>query len=258
MMKKVLLIVSVALITATNVLAQNQDDDDLGILNHGSVALGIGTTGISADLILPFSPYVAVRGGADILPFKYSSDYDIHYRNGVAQAVLPNEIKLEGKLSICTGHLLFDVFPSKQGSFHLTAGAYLGGGKVAEAYNKEDGALAAVTAYNKMVPNSQKAGYTLGDYFLTPDENGNVNANVKVSTIRPYVGIGFGRPFPTKSRVAYNLDLGVQYWGKPKVTCQGQELTDENLNGDDGGIVRYISMASIWPVLNFHVVVRLF
>ena len=40
-MKKVLLIVSVALLTATNVLAQNQDDDDLGILNHGSVALGI-------------------------------------------------------------------------------------------------------------------------------------------------------------------------------------------------------------------------
>ena len=257
-MKKNLLMVAAAIITAISVQAQNQDADDLSILSHGSVALGVGTTGISADLILPISPYVAVRGGADILPFKYSSDYDIEYRNGVAQAVLPGEIELEGKLSICTGHLLFDVFPSKQGSFHLTAGAYLGGGKVAEAYNKEDGALAAVTAYNKVVPNSQKAGYTLGDYFLTPDENGNVNANVKVSKIRPYIGIGFGRPFPTKSRVAYNLDLGVQYWGKPKVTCQGQELIDENLNGDDGAIVRYISKASLWPVLNFQVVVRLF
>ena len=222
------------------------------------MALGIGTTGISADLILPFSPYVAVRGGADILPFKYSSDYDIKYRNGVAQAVLPGQIELEGKLSIITGHLLFDVFFSKRSDFHLTGGAYLGGEKVAEAYNKEDGALAAVTAYNKMVPNNQKAGYTIGDYFLTPDENGNVNANIKVSKFRPYVGIGIGRPVPMKSRIACSLDLGVQFWGKPKVICQGQELTDEDLNSDDGGIIKYISMASVWPVLNFRMAVRLF
>ena len=257
-MKRIILTVAVAMIAATSVLAQNQDADDLGILNHGSLALGIGTTGISADLILPFSPYVAVRGGADILPFKYSTDYDIKYRNGVAQAVLPGEIELEGKLSIITGHLLFDFFPSKQSIFHLTAGAYVGGEKVAEAYNKEDGALAAVTAYNKMVPANERAGYALGDYFLTPDENGNVNANIKVSKFRPYVGIGIGRPIPSKSRIACNLDLGVQFWGKPTVTCQGQELTDEDLDGDDGGIVRYISMASVLPVLNFHVVVRLF
>ena len=256
-MKKTLLMVAVAIMT-TSVQAQNLDVDDLGILNHGGLAIGVGTTGISADLILPISPYVVVRGGADILPFKYSSDYDIVYRNGVAQAVLPEAIELEGKLSVCTGHLLFDIFPSKQSSFHLTAGAYLGGEKVAEAYNKEEGALAAVAAYNKLVPNSQKAGYTLGNYFLTPDENGNVNADIKVSKFRPYVGIGIGRPIPTKSRVACNFNLGVQFWGKPKVTCQGQELADEDLDGDDGGIVKYITNASVWPVLNFQVAVRLF
>ena len=257
-MKKNLLMAAVAIMTATSAQAQKMDADDLGIVNHASLALGIGTTGISADFALPFSPYVAVRGGADILPFKYSSDYDIKYRNGVAQAVLPEKISLEGKLSIITGHLLFDVFPSKRSSFHLTAGAYLGGEKVAEAYNKDDGALAAITAYNKRVPNNQKAGYAIGDYFLTPDENGNVNADIKVSQFRPYVGIGIGRPIPTKNRVACNLDLGVQFWGKPKVTCQGQELTDEDFDGDDGGIIKYISMASVWPVLNFRVTVRLF
>ena len=256
MMKKLLTLALLLLGMAAQ--AQDLDADDLGIMNHGSLALSIGTTGISAELILPFSPYVAVRGGADILPFKYSSDYGIEYRNGVAQAVLPEKVALEGKLSICTGHLLLDIYPSKQSSFHLTAGAYLGGDKVAEAYNKEYGALAAVTAYNKMVPNSQKAGYALGDYFLTPDENGNVNADIKVSKFRPYIGVGFGQSVPTKSRIAWNLDLGVQYWGKPKVTCQGQELTDEDFNGDDGGIVKFISKASIWPVLNFHVAVRLF
>lgn len=257
-MKKILLMVAMATMTATSTLAQRLDTDDLGILNHGSLALGVGTTGISADLTLPLTPYVAVRGGADILPFKYSSDYDIIYRNGVAQAVLPEKIKLEGKLSIITGHLLFDIFPLKRSSLHLTAGAYLGDEKVAEAYNKEDGALAAVTAYNKMVPNNQKAGYSIGDYFLTPDENGNVKADIKVSKFRPYIGIGIGHPIPTKSRVGCSLDLGVQFWGKPKVTCQGQELTEEDLDGDDGGIIKYVSMASVCPVLNFKVAVRLF
>ena len=145
MIKKNILMVAVATMTATSAVAQKLEADDIGILNHASLALGIGTTGISADIILPFSPFVAVRGGADILPFKYSSDYDITYRNDVAQAVLPKKIALEGKLSIVTGHLLVDVFPFKWDNFHLTAGAYLGGEKGAEAYNKEDGALAAVT-----------------------------------------------------------------------------------------------------------------
>lgn len=157
-----------------------------------------------------------------------------------------------------SGHLLFDFFPSNQSSFHITAGAYLGSDKVAEVYNKEDGSLAAVTAYNRVVPNSQKAGYTLGDYFLTPDENGNVNGSVTVAKFRPYVGIGFGRPVPTKNRVACNFDLGVQFWGKPDVVCQGQKLEEEHLNGDDGGIVRTVSKLSVWPVLNLRLAVRLF
>ena len=94
--------------------------------------------------------------------------------------------------------------------------------------------------------------------YLTADENGNVNAHIKVSAFRPYVGIGFGRVVPAKSRVAFNCDLGVQFWGKPTVTCQDQELKDEDLKGDDGGIVRYITKMSVWPVLNLRATFRLF
>ena len=250
--------VAVALMTAVNVQAQELDNDDLGIFNHASVAVGVGTTGITADLSLPITPYVTVRGGADILPFKYSTDLEIEYKNAAAQNTLPETVAVTGKLAMTTGHLLFDIYPSKESSFHFTAGAYLGGDKAAEVYNKDDGALLAVTAYNRVAPNSQKAGYTLGNYFLTPDENGNVNANIKVSKLRPYVGLGFGRTVPTKSRVACNFDMGVQFWGKPKVTCQGEELTEDDLNGNDGGAVKFISKMSVWPVLNVRVAVRLF
>ena len=256
--KRIFAMAAVAMMTVVSAQAQELETDDLGIFNHASLSVGVGTTGITADLALPITPYVAVRGGADICPFKYSTDLKIQYRNAVAQAALPETVAVTGKLAMTSGHLLFDFFPSNQSSFHITAGAYLGSDKVAEVYNKEDGALAAVTAYNRVVPNSQKAGYTLGDYFLTPDENGNVNGSVTVAKFRPYVGIGFGRPVPTKNRVACNFDLGVQFWGKPDVVCQGQKLEEEHLDGDDGGIVRTVSKLSVWPVLNLRLAVRLF
>ena len=257
-MKRTLLLAAVAMMTVVSAQAQELETDDLGIFNHASLSVGVGTTGITADLALPITPYVAVRGGADICPFKYSTDLKIQYRNAVAQAALPETVAVTGKLAMTSGHLLFDFFPSNQSSFHITAGAYLGSDKVAEVYNKEDGALAAVTAYNRVVPNNQKAGYTLGDYFLTPDENGNVNGSVTVAKFRPYVGIGFGRPVPTKNRVACNFDLGVQFWGKPDVVCQGQKLEEEHLDGSDGGIVKTITKLSVWPVLNLRLAVRLF
>ena len=257
-MKRTLLLAAVAMMTVVSAQAQELETDDLGIFNHASLSVGVGTTGITADLALPITPYVAVRGGADIFPLKYSTDLNIEYRNAVAQAALPETVAVTGKLAMTSGHLLFDFFPSNQSSFHITAGAYLGSDKVAEVYNKEDGALAAVTAYNRVVPNNQKAGYTLGDYFLTPDENGNVNGSVTVAKFRPYVGIGFGRPVPTKSRVACNFDLGVQFWGKPDVVCQGQKLEEEHLDGSDGGIVKTITKLSVWPVLNLRLAVRLF
>ena len=98
----------------------------------------------------------------------------------------------------------------------------------------------------------------LGDYFLTPDENGNVRGSVTVSKFRPYVGIGFGHLVPMKSRFTFNCNLGIQFWGNPEVVCQGLKLEEEHLGGDDGGIVRTISKMSVWPVLNLRLAVRLF
>ena len=252
-MKKTVLLTVVALLMGMDAMAQEND-----VPGVASVAVGVGMTGITADLNLRLSPNFSVRGGADIMTFKYGSDLEVEYRNSVAQRVLPETFAVTGKLSMTTGHVLFDLYPSKESSFRFTAGAYLGTEKVAEAYNSDEGALLAVTAYNRMVPDQQKAGYLLGDYFLTPDEKGNVNANIKTSKLRPYVGIGFGRTVPAKGKIGLNLDLGVQFWGKPKVECQGQDLADEDLKGDDGGIVRHVSNMSVWPVVNLRVVLPLF
>ncbi len=275
MKKRLLLVWAMAVTGLSPMTAQEMTVSDLGIFNHFSAAVGVGTTGISMELAAPLTPYVAVRGGVNIMPaFKYSDDFKLNYKlDGTAQRIvdeqgkeLPNKIDFQGKLSMTTGHLLFDIFPFKSSSFHLTAGAYFGGGNVVNVYNKEDGALSLVNEVNSYlidagiadpVTHENMIGVSLGDYFLTPDRNGNIKADIKVGGFRPYLGFGFGRPVPTKSRFTCNFDMGVQFWGKPKVMLEGKELSETDTDGKDGGAMKVISKITVWPVINVRLVGRI-
>ena len=109
--------------------------------------------------------------------------------------------------------------------------------------------------------NLDMIGGELGDYFLTPNpsDNGNVKAYAKVSKFRPYLGIGFGRAVP-KKRIGCQFDLGVQFWGTPKVyaptynkttgTYQHEQLTEDKVGSDAKGVLKTISKISVYPVLN--------
>lgn len=252
--------------------ASAQDVDDLGIFNHVGAGLGVGTTGISIDVAAPITPYVAVRAGVGIFPtIKVKTDLDLDFDNTTRDAYNnymghypDSKVSVEGKTSLTTGHLLFDIFPFKSSSFHFTAGAYFGGSKVVEVYNRESGILDDIYTFNQQASTYgvDKIGVDLGDYFLEPDANGNVAAKIKVNGFRPYLGIGFGRPIPMKHRVTCNFDLGVQFWGSPKVYTEGlngeKQLTEQDTKGDDGGAIKTISKIAVWPVLNVRVAVRLF
>ncbi len=255
--------------------AQEMTTEDLGIFNHLGAAVGVGTTGISVELAAPLTSYVAVRGGVNIMPaFKYNDDFRLNYKlDGTAQRVvdeqgkvLPDKVSIQGKPSMTTGHLLFDIFPFRSSSFHLTAGAYFGGENVVNVYNKDDGALSMVSEVNKALiaagiadpaTHDNMIGVSLGNYFLTPDRNGNVKADIKVSAFRPYLGFGFGRPVPTKSRFTCNFDMGVQFWGKPKVMVEGNELSESDTDGKDGGVMKVISKIAVWPVISIRLVGRI-
>lgn len=201
---------------------------------------------------------------------------------------LPNQMDVKAKLDNTTYHFLVDVYPfGGKSSFHVTAGAYYGPSEIISVYNSEDGFLRPITAYNEAIKYAQgkpttdnvrqvvdqyglkMIGAELGDYFITPDpaENGNVKATLEVKKFRPYVGLGFGRAVP-KNRVGCQFDLGVQFWGSPKVyaptydkntnTYQREQLTESKAGGDAGGVLKTISSVSVYPVLNFRLVGRIF
>ncbi len=235
-------------------------DEDRNMFDHLAVGLTAGTPGIGVDVAAPIGNYVQIRVGFATFPqIKYSTDLDIYVSDAARQSGYdgPSYIRVEGKTGFTNGKILADVFPFKHSSFHVTAGAYFGGSTVVKAYNKEDGALMSVTEYNStVVDESERIGAKLGDYLLTPDENGNVMAKVKTNAFKPYLGLGIGRAVP-KKRVGFMFELGCQFWGSPKVYCNGEELNKDKVGDSDGGIIKTLSKITVYPVLNFRLCGRI-
>ena len=201
---------------------------------------------------------------------------------------IPNRFDIEGKWTNTTWHLLIDVYPfGKVSSFHVTGGAYFGPSKVVSVYNREEGFMTPINQWNQAIltaeanpsstlytmvvqPNNLSViGAELGDYFITPNpaDKGNVEANVKVNGFRPYLGVGFGRAVP-KNRLSCQFDLGVQFWGNPKVYAptydkttktylSDTELKEENAGGEAGDVIKFITKVSVYPVLNLRLVGRI-
>ena len=101
----------------------------------------------------------------------------------------------------------------------------------------------------------------MGNYFIEPNKNGHLEASIHVNDFRPYVGLGFGRIVPN-SRINCLFDLGVQFMGHPAVWNESSEppykLTSEGADGSDGGLLKYISKVSVYPVINIKLVGKIF
>ena len=260
-MKKCLLSALLFLAFTTVSAQENSTSSDKNLFNHLSVGLSVGTTGIGIDAAMPIGNYVQMRAGVDFVPnIKISTDLDIDAPN-VPGYNIPNNVDVEGKVGFTNGKLLFDVYPFKRSSFHVTAGAYFGTSKIVKAYNKEKGLLIDVANFNNdveagLLPGQEKIGVKLGDYLLEPDDDGNVDAYIKTCGFKPYLGLGFGRAVP-KKRIGFMFDLGVQFWGTPKVYCQDKELNKQDVDGDGGKAIKTLSKVTVYLVLNFRLCGRI-
>ena len=167
------------------------------------------------------------------------------------------------------GHVILDYFPiPHRSSFHLSAGAHIGTGTVVNFHNRHDGILMPITQWNNAMVdpevqpvveeyNLRRIGIAMGDYFIMPDEEGNIDAKIVVSGFRPYLGLGFGRSVPHK-RIGCQVDLGVQFWGTPKVYVNGERLEADKVGDDLDDILSLVSRIKVFPVLNIRLVGRIF
>lgn len=221
--------------------------DKFGVFDHLSVGATLGTTGIGLDLAAPVTDYMQVRAGYNFFSgFKYSEDVDYRAKGKPTRG----KTKAEGKNYMGTGHLLLDVYPFPEYTFHATAGFYLGDEDVVKLEN-----TSPVNDFE------EGEGIVIGDYIVGFDRDGYAHGTIKVNKFRPYLGIGFGRSVPRK-RFGVSGDFGVQFWGTPKVyekqSGKDLEVTKEDLGKDSDKYYDVISKIKVWPVLTLRLTYRLF
>lgn len=256
--------------TLTLALGLKGQTSDKNLFNHLDIGVSVGTDGlIGFDAAAPLTDYVRVRAGAQFMP-KFKATADIDYNRTKSGVKSSYTDKAEGKLNMDHFKLLFDAYPFMKSSFHVTAGAYIGTKQLIDIYNK--GPLSGVTQAEWGTAQIQISDNPVN--FFGTDPNGNVKGRVTVNSFKPYLGLGFGRSSKDKL-VSVNFDLGVQFWGTPKVEIynyvdpatrtafdpEWRELkkSDFNDHDDDGyKVLNTLSKVTVWPVLNLRVSFRAF
>lgn len=246
-MKKSLFILAIITCFASNLKAQ-----DNMMFNHMSIGPSLGILdGFGFEVAMPIGNYVNVRTGASFMPFGKTVDGVKVYEKIANNYVGDTDIDLNLKNNAFK--LLFDIHPSKSSSFRFTVGAYIGNSKFVEAENEEQN-LTYAGCYIK-----------LGDKRFGFNEDGWANAHIKIASFRPYLGVGFGRAVGVKRKSAFNFDLGVQFWGTPKVygydVMEGnfQQLKDEDIDDVEGKkIFKTLTKISVCPVISCRYMFNIF
>lgn len=241
------------------------------------IGVNVGTNGVGVDASLGLTRFFQIRGGYTFMP-KYDFEYNADIYNDanviintwntarpdLAIPTLPDDTPVIIEPNLSTAHLLLDLYPGR--SFHLTVGAYFGQEDVIHAWNTEKSLTKGVYLANQYIDmlnpvisdyaTIHHLGVQMGDYLFTPNADGDILGEARVKKIRPYVGIGFGRAVPRKSRMGCSLDLGVQYWGKPTYYCNGEEVEPTDLKAKS--YIKSATTLPIYPVLTFRICGRIF
>lgn len=257
-MKKLsLLSFALCLLWPAGVKAQDSE-----LFNHLGLGVSVGTDGVGFEAATPIGHYVQVRTGFSFMPgFSYSDDAKLYTTTDLnTGSEVDRSVNVKGKPHMADWKLLFDVYPSKHSAFRFTAGFYLGKKALVTARNTE---IDPLLRYGGAI--------LIGGQPFGANQEGIANIEVRVNNFKPYFGIGFGRAVPRKHRLAVACDLGVQFWGKPKVYAYNddilhggmkevryQNIDKESSAKDCRDGIKIINSIGVYPVININLNGRIF
>ncbi len=220
---------------------------DKKLFNHLDVGAEVGTTGWGFEAAMPVTHYVTLRTGFTTLP-RFNVDFDVNYRSRGEK----KKVDVTGRVHMTDYKFLFDVYPFKHSSLHVTSGFYVGIPDLGTVHN------------TGLLDVDEGEGLEIGGVFVRPDDYGTVKLKLQTKSFKPYVGIGFGRPV-SKHRIGTAFDLGVMFWGKPalKVYSTDEEgwIRVQKDDVDDKGFrdaVKITDRVRVYPVLNFRIYYNIF
>ena len=229
--------------------------DFYGLFNHVALNAGVGTEGISVGVATPVTKYLELSAGMNIMPgIKINENVNINASTPFPGYSL-KDIKIEGDLARTTFDLKLNVYPAGD-SFPLfiVGGLSFGGKKLGklQGFSQDVAQLYADhPEYAGMISTS------LDEYELNFDRQGYVNGDVRVKSVRPYAGLGFGRLVP-KKRIGFRFELGCQFMGKMKIYQDDKEITATLKDNSDGDITKIIDKVKVYPVLKLSLIGRIF
>ena len=244
-MKRVIYLLSVLAAMLTTLTASAQDKN---IFNHVAIGTEIGLTGYGFEVAAPCTRYVTFRTGFTTLP-RFTIKTDVNYTTHGEKKNTDVDIRAH----MTDFKLLADIYPFKHNSFHFTTGFYVGRVNLGTAHNTEP------------LDVRPGEGLEIGGIFVRPDENDLVRLRLQTNSFKPYVGLGFGRPISQKHRVNAAFDLGLMFWGTPKVKVYSPDeeawirASKEDVDDKDfHKFMKNVERFTVYPVLNFRLYYRIF
>ena len=228
---------------------------EYGLFNHVALNAGVGSEGISVGVATPITEYLELSAGMNIMPsIKIKGDEHINAQIPFEGYSL-KDIKIEGDLARTTFDVKLNAYPFGD-SFPLfiAGGLSLGGKKLGklEGYSRD---VAQLYADHPEYAGTISA--TLDEYELRLDRQGYARGDVRVKSVRPYAGFGFGRLVP-KKRIGCRVELGCQFMGKMKLYQDEQEITATLTKNSEGDISKIIDKVKVYPVLKVSIIGRIF
>ena len=239
--------------------------------------------------------------GDEGLPKGSSIDKMSELLHGFTGYNVSKDVTMKGKPTMWNFKFLVDIYPFKNNKhWHVTAGFHWGPSKVAEAVNAQEDSptLFAVGMYNHiydcaysgepLIESDRFGKITLGDeinaevlrmgrlgipvgkfvdtqktYYMEPNENSMVYANVYVNSFKPYLGFGYeGRLIKGNDNYKIGFDAGLMFWGGTPsiITHDGTNLSKDvsDINGKVGDYVKLIKGVKAFPVLNLRITRTIF
>lgn len=240
-MKKLIISGLAMFMSLTSVMAQ----EETGIGNHLGWGVGFGTEGFNASIATDMTPYAELEFGVNWAPgFARTESGDAFYfkednkRHGVG------DMDIKAKVNRATLDFKGSVYPFATNE-NFTSDLFVALG--VSFAGKE---IASLEGTLNTSEGADKQKYVRAGKYLLPLDGNKADASARVNSVRPYVGLGYGRLVP-KNNLGFRVELGCQFNGKIKLYKGDNEcelLSKHNI-ATDTDMQDVMDLFSIYPVL---------
>ena len=258
-MKKLIISGLAMFMSLTSVMAQ----EETGIGNHLGWGVGFGTEGFNASIATDLTQYAELEFGVNYAPgFSRKSDGGVFH--SPEKGAQRNYIKYDGnkdvnvgvKTSINRATLDFkgSVYPFATNE-NFTSDLFV---SLGISFASKEIATIKGSCTSNGIPEEDldKPLFVRAGKFMLPidvDKNKRelvANGSCQVNSVRPYVGLGYGRLVP-KNNLGFRVEAGCQFSGSVNVyhnDKEVEELSKYNIEAKSTA-KKFMDFFSIYPVL---------